>query len=143
MCSLKYLAFLFQYWNIYKYFYSLQEIIAPRTRLQEIFFYTGFLVYSVIVVVLVGVLIFYFALHNGRTYKIVYIGICSLIGSITVCLLKFGIIFNYRIIVQVLISLIPVINMCRLCVSKLWVLPWSWHSEEITSLNFLKYGSSP
>lgn len=50
--------------------------------------WTGFLVYAGIVIVVVLVLIFYYVPRNGRTHMIVYIGICSLMGSLTVCLSK-------------------------------------------------------
>ncbi|CAO2831363.1 unnamed protein product [Amaranthus hypochondriacus] len=68
---------------------------APRERdiesVKEVWHLAtepAFLVYSGIVVVLVAVLIFYFAPRNGRTYMIVYIGICSLAGSLTVMCVK-------------------------------------------------------
>ncbi|KAJ4756013.1 magnesium transporter NIPA (DUF803) [Rhynchospora pubera] len=48
----------------------------------------GFIVYVCIVVVLVLVLIFYFAPRGGRKQMLVYIGICSLMGSITVMCVK-------------------------------------------------------
>ncbi|TKY59976.1 magnesium transporter NIPA4 [Spatholobus suberectus] len=44
----------------------------------------GFLIYSVVVVVLVCVLIFYYVPRCGQTHLIIYVGICSLTGSITV-----------------------------------------------------------
>ncbi|KAL2923321.1 putative magnesium transporter NIPA2 [Bienertia sinuspersici] len=48
----------------------------------------GFLVYAGIVILLVLVLIFYYVPRNGRTHMIVYIGICSLMGSLTVMCVK-------------------------------------------------------
>lgn len=48
----------------------------------------GFLVYAGIVIVMVLVLIFYYVPRNGRTHMIVYIGICSLMGSLTVMCVK-------------------------------------------------------
>ncbi|CAL5203617.1 unnamed protein product [Lathyrus oleraceus] len=44
----------------------------------------GFIVYSCLVVILVLVLIFVFAEKYGKTHMIVYVGLCSLTGSITV-----------------------------------------------------------
>jgi len=54
------------------------------------FFYssTGFLIYSCVVVVVVCVLIFYFVPRYGQSHLIVYVGICSLTGSITVSIIS-------------------------------------------------------
>ncbi|CAI0378643.1 unnamed protein product [Linum tenue] len=43
----------------------------------------GFLVYSALVVIAVSVLIFYCVPRYGQTHLIVYVGICSLMGSLT------------------------------------------------------------
>ncbi|CAL9113291.1 hypothetical protein MUK42_01943 [Musa troglodytarum] len=44
----------------------------------------GFIVYSCVVVILVLVLIIRFAPRYGQTHMIIYVGICSLMGSLTV-----------------------------------------------------------
>ncbi|XP_027119326.1 probable magnesium transporter NIPA2 [Coffea arabica] len=44
----------------------------------------GFLVYSCVVVILVLILIFQYAPRYGQTHMVVFIGICSLTGSLTV-----------------------------------------------------------
>lgn len=54
-----------------------------------LFFYltlglTGFIAYSLIVVALVAILIFVYVPRYGQTHMVVYIGICSLMGSLTV-----------------------------------------------------------
>ncbi|KAG7026093.1 putative magnesium transporter NIPA2 [Cucurbita argyrosperma subsp. argyrosperma] len=48
----------------------------------------GFLVYSCLTIVVVAVLIFRFAPRYGRSHMIIYIGICSLMGSLTVMSVK-------------------------------------------------------
>ncbi|GLT61010.1 hypothetical protein SLA2020_337460 [Shorea laevis] len=48
----------------------------------------GFLVYTSIVVILVAVLMFHFVPRYGKTHLIVYVGICSLMGSLTVMSVK-------------------------------------------------------
>ncbi|XP_062149968.1 probable magnesium transporter NIPA2 [Alnus glutinosa] len=48
----------------------------------------GFIVYSSFVVILVGVLIFRYVPRYGQTHMVVYIGICSLMGSLTVMCVK-------------------------------------------------------
>lgn len=48
----------------------------------------GFIVYTVIVLIVVGVLIFCYAPRYGPTNMMVYIGICSLMGSLTVMSVK-------------------------------------------------------
>uniref|UniRef100_A0A2P2JTS7 Probable magnesium transporter n=1 Tax=Rhizophora mucronata TaxID=61149 RepID=A0A2P2JTS7_RHIMU len=48
----------------------------------------GFLVYTGIVVIVVAVLIFRYAPRYGQTHLIVYVGICSLMGSLTVMSVK-------------------------------------------------------
>lgn len=48
---------------------------------------TGFIVYASFVFVLAGILIYYYQPLYGRTHLIIYVGICSLMGSLTVCLL--------------------------------------------------------
>ncbi|XVF29035.1 hypothetical protein REPUB_Repub15cG0084700 [Reevesia pubescens] len=44
----------------------------------------GFLVYTCLIVIVVAVLIFRYVPRYGQTYMIVYVGICSLMGSLTV-----------------------------------------------------------
>ncbi|KAL9245494.1 hypothetical protein vseg_019140 [Gypsophila vaccaria] len=44
----------------------------------------GFLVYAIFVLILASVLIVRFAPHYGQTHVMVYIGICSLVGSLSV-----------------------------------------------------------
>ncbi|KAJ1696947.1 hypothetical protein LUZ63_005459 [Rhynchospora breviuscula] len=68
---------------------------APKERdihsVKEIWhlaFEPGFIVYACIVLVFVLVLILYFAPRGGRKQMLVYIGICSLMGSITVMCVK-------------------------------------------------------
>ncbi|XP_059447667.1 probable magnesium transporter NIPA2 [Corylus avellana] len=48
----------------------------------------GFIVYTCLVVILVGVLIFRYVPRYGQTHMVVYIGICSLMGSLTVMCVK-------------------------------------------------------
>uniref|UniRef100_A0A2P2JTT2 Probable magnesium transporter n=1 Tax=Rhizophora mucronata TaxID=61149 RepID=A0A2P2JTT2_RHIMU len=48
----------------------------------------GFLVYTAVVVITVAVLIFRYAPRYGQTHLIVYVGICSLMGSLTVMSVK-------------------------------------------------------
>ncbi|XP_057429785.1 probable magnesium transporter NIPA1 [Lotus japonicus] len=48
----------------------------------------GFIVYTCIVVILVSVLIFRYSHSHGQSHMIVYIGICSLTGSLTVMSVK-------------------------------------------------------
>lgn len=48
----------------------------------------GFIVYAVLAVALVVVLIFYYVPRYGNTHLIVYVGICSLMGSLTVMSVK-------------------------------------------------------
>ncbi|KAM0056331.1 putative magnesium transporter NIPA [Helianthus debilis subsp. tardiflorus] len=58
---------------------------------KEIWFFAtepGFLVYACIVFVVVGVLIYRYVPLYGRTHLVVYVGICSLMGSLTVMCVK-------------------------------------------------------
>ncbi|XP_058093377.1 probable magnesium transporter NIPA2 isoform X3 [Magnolia sinica] len=48
----------------------------------------GFIIYSCVVLVSVLVLIFYFVPQYGKSHMLVYIGICSLMGSVTVMSVK-------------------------------------------------------
>ncbi|KAK9933072.1 hypothetical protein M0R45_020285 [Rubus argutus] len=48
----------------------------------------GFIIYTVVILVLVAVLIFRFVPRYGKTHLIVYVGICSLMGSLTVMSVK-------------------------------------------------------
>ncbi|KAJ9555658.1 hypothetical protein OSB04_010272 [Centaurea solstitialis] len=48
----------------------------------------GFMVYAITVLVLVGVLIYWYVPLYGETHVIVYVGICSLMGSLTVMCVK-------------------------------------------------------
>ncbi|XP_076934271.1 putative magnesium transporter NIPA1 [Bidens hawaiensis] len=48
----------------------------------------GFLVYACIVFIVVGVLIYRYVPLYGRTHLVIYVGICSLMGSLTVMCVK-------------------------------------------------------
>ncbi|GMH18489.1 hypothetical protein Nepgr_020330 [Nepenthes gracilis] len=48
----------------------------------------GFLVYAAIITIMVAILIFYYVPRYGHTHLIVYVGICSLMGSLTVMCVK-------------------------------------------------------
>ncbi|TQD72559.1 hypothetical protein C1H46_041904 [Malus baccata] len=48
----------------------------------------GFIIYTCIVLILVAVLIFWYVPRYGHTHMIVYVGICSLMGSLTVMSVK-------------------------------------------------------
>ncbi|KAL6970973.1 hypothetical protein U1Q18_030652 [Sarracenia purpurea var. burkii] len=68
---------------------------APQERkiesVREVWYLAtepGFLVYSAVVLVLVVILIFLYVPRYGPTHLIVYIGICSLTGSLTVMSVK-------------------------------------------------------
>ncbi|KAG0455262.1 hypothetical protein HPP92_024554 [Vanilla planifolia] len=68
---------------------------APKEReiesvkqVWDLAFEPGFIVYSCVVVLLVLVLIFKFVAHYGQTHMLIYIGICSLMGSLTVMCIK-------------------------------------------------------
>lgn len=50
-------------------------------------FLSVFLVYSFLVMFVVAVLIFKYAPRYGQSHMIIYVGICSLMGSLTVCFL--------------------------------------------------------
>ena len=49
--------------------------------------FSAFLSYATIVVVAALVLIYFVVPQHGQTNIMVYIGVCSLLGSLTVCLL--------------------------------------------------------
>jgi magnesium transporter len=51
-----------------------------------LFSHVGFLCYALIVVALALVLIFRFVPRYGQTHVLVYVGVCSLVGSLTVSL---------------------------------------------------------
>ncbi|XP_020110139.1 probable magnesium transporter NIPA4 isoform X2 [Ananas comosus] len=62
--------------------------ISSVTEVWDLATEPAFLVYTAIVLAAVFILIFRFAPHYGQTYIMVYIGICSLIGSLTVMSVK-------------------------------------------------------
>lgn len=45
----------------------------------------GFLLYAALVITAVFILIFHFIPQYGQTHIMVYIGVCSLVGSLSVC----------------------------------------------------------
>ncbi|KAA8548377.1 hypothetical protein F0562_000061 [Nyssa sinensis] len=68
---------------------------APQERninsVKEVWYLAtepGFLVYAVTVLVLVLILIFRYVPRYGQTHMVIYIGICSLMGSLTVMSVK-------------------------------------------------------
>ena len=48
----------------------------------------GFIVYTFLVLIVVAVLIFRYVPRYGHTHMVVYVGICSLMGSLTVMSVK-------------------------------------------------------
>ncbi|KAK7348725.1 hypothetical protein VNO80_23366 [Phaseolus coccineus] len=65
-----------------------ERVIHSVKEVWELATEPGFLVYSCIVVVVVCVLIFYYVPRYGQSHLIIYVGICSLTGSITVMSVK-------------------------------------------------------
>lgn len=51
-----------------------------------VFFLAAFLLYAALVITAVFILIFHFIPQYGQTHIMVYIGVCSLVGSLSVCL---------------------------------------------------------
>jgi hypothetical protein len=50
------------------------------------FFFPAFLMYAALVIASAFILIFHFIPQYGQTHIMVYIGICSLVGSLSVCI---------------------------------------------------------
>lgn len=61
-----------------------EQEVANMAELEDKLKQPGFIVYSLLVVSVTVVLIVYYAPHYGNTNILVYIGICSLLGSFTV-----------------------------------------------------------
>nr|XP_011462819.1 PREDICTED: probable magnesium transporter NIPA2 [Fragaria vesca subsp. vesca] len=64
---------------------------SPIHSVKEVWHHAtqpGFIVYTVFILFLIGILIFYFVPRFGKTHLIVYVGICSLMGSLTVMSVK-------------------------------------------------------
>ncbi|GAV82545.1 Mg_trans_NIPA domain-containing protein, partial [Cephalotus follicularis] len=75
-----------------------EKIIESVKEVWHLAMEPGFLIYTCAIVVLVAVLIFYFVPRYGKTHMMVYIGICSLMGSLTVCSLSLHLVFpNFQI----------------------------------------------
>ncbi|KAK7318959.1 hypothetical protein RJT34_03668 [Clitoria ternatea] len=65
-----------------------ERVIHSVKEVWELATEPVFIVFAVVVVVVVALLIFYFVPRYGEKYMIVYVGICSLTGSITVMAVK-------------------------------------------------------
>ncbi|XP_047150190.1 probable magnesium transporter NIPA1 isoform X2 [Vigna umbellata] len=65
-----------------------ERVIHSVKEVWELATEPGFLIYGCIVVVVVCILIFYYVPRYGQSHLIVYVGICSLTGSITVMSVK-------------------------------------------------------
>ncbi|XP_050215628.1 probable magnesium transporter NIPA1 isoform X1 [Mercurialis annua] len=65
-----------------------ERIIESVTQVWELATEPGFLVYAALVSITVIVLIFRYVPRYGQTHMIVYVGICSLMGSLTVMSVK-------------------------------------------------------
>ncbi|KAJ3701773.1 hypothetical protein LUZ61_005478 [Rhynchospora tenuis] len=61
-----------------------ERAIGSVTEVWELATEPGFLCYALIVTALTLVLIFYFVPRYGQTHILVYVGVCSLVGSLTV-----------------------------------------------------------
>lgn len=64
---------------------TLYANILDMVSTKLIFLFTGFIVYTFLVLIVVAVLIFRYVPRYGHTHMVVYVGICSLMGSLTVC----------------------------------------------------------
>jgi len=56
----------------------------------------AFLSYAAIVLAATFVLIYYFIPQYGQTHIMVYIGVCSLVGSLSVCVSHFRLAIFYQ-----------------------------------------------
>ncbi|PWA82770.1 magnesium transporter NIPA [Artemisia annua] len=64
---------------------------TPVSSVRQVWHFAtepAFLVYACIVLVIVGVLIYRYVPRYGQTHLIIYVGICSLMGSLTVMCVK-------------------------------------------------------
>lgn len=61
---------------------NLQELLICKFMFS--FMFSGFVTYSILVIALAFLLIFYYGPRHGKTNILVYIAICSLIGSLSV-----------------------------------------------------------
>ena len=52
-------------------------------------FLAAFLFYAAVVIIAVLILIFHYIPEYGQTHILFYIGVCSLVGSLSVCILLF------------------------------------------------------
>lgn len=64
-------------------------IIPVRTNVINLGL-AAFLSYAAIVLAATFMLIYYFIPQYGQTHIMVYIGVCSLVGSLSVCISHFG-----------------------------------------------------
>ncbi|KAF7842778.1 putative magnesium transporter NIPA4 [Senna tora] len=62
--------------------------IESVTEVWDLAMDPAFILYAVLVLIAVFILIFYFIPHYGQTHIMVYIGVCSLIGSLSVMSVK-------------------------------------------------------
>lgn len=58
-------------------------------RLKPCIFLAAFLFYATLVIAIVLILIFHYIPQYGQTHILFYIGVCSLVGSLSVCLPNF------------------------------------------------------
>ncbi|AEE76824.1 putative magnesium transporter NIPA [Arabidopsis thaliana] len=65
-----------------------EQKIESVKQIWQLAIEPGFLVYSAVIVIVVAILIFYYEPRYGKTHMIVYVGICSLMGSLTVMSVK-------------------------------------------------------
>lgn len=76
------------YWTRYPPFLPYQLLSNISVRANVISFgLAAFLSYAAIVLAATFVLIYYFIPRYGQTHIMVYIGVCSLVGSLSVCVL--------------------------------------------------------
>lgn len=68
--------------------YIVLELFMVNLANSEICSLTGFLIYTFLVLLVVSVLIFYYVPRVGQKHMIVYVGICSLMGSLTVLIIS-------------------------------------------------------
>ncbi|KAJ4766352.1 magnesium transporter NIPA (DUF803) [Rhynchospora pubera] len=84
-----------------------ERAIGSVTEVWDLATEPGFLCYALIVTALALVLIFYFVPRYGQTHILVYVGVCSLVGSLTVNIydksaipsilyIDFGYIFSFQ-----------------------------------------------
>lgn len=112
-------------------FYSFVNYFLREKCLIFVPFLAAFLWYAALVITAVFVLIFHFIPQYGHTHIMVYIGVCSLVGSLSVCIIIW---FPVTLNLFIYLFLSSLLFLCHLVSKYFYILGVIWQVMSVKAL---------